>query len=73
VINRIIDWCAGNRFLMFTGTVVLTLWGVWAMTATPLDAVPDISDVHHESARAAAGSAHGVQHGGARIMREGMR
>jgi copper/silver efflux system protein len=45
MINRIIDWCAGNRFLVFTGTVVLTLWGIWSMTKTPLDAVPDISDV----------------------------
>ena len=45
MIARIIDWCAGNRFLVFTGTIVLTLWGIWAMTATPLDAVPDISDV----------------------------
>jgi Cu(I)/Ag(I) efflux system membrane protein CusA/SilA len=45
MISRIIDWCAGNRFLVFTGTVVLTLWGIWAMAATPLDAVPDISDV----------------------------
>jgi len=45
MISRIIDWCATNRFLVFTGTVVLTLWGVWAMTRTPLDAVPDISDV----------------------------
>jgi copper/silver efflux system protein len=45
MIGRVIDWCAGNRFLVFTGTVVLTLWGVWAMRATPLDAVPDISDV----------------------------
>src|SRR6266498_3141538 len=45
MINRIIDWCASNRFLVFTGTVVLTLWGIWAMTQTPLDAVPDISDV----------------------------
>jgi Cu(I)/Ag(I) efflux system membrane protein CusA/SilA len=45
MISRILDWCAGNRFLVFTGTVVLTLWGVWAMTVTPLDAVPDISDV----------------------------
>jgi Cu(I)/Ag(I) efflux system membrane protein CusA/SilA len=44
MISRIIDWCADNRFLVFTGTVVLTVWGVWAMTATPLDAVPDISD-----------------------------
>jgi Cu(I)/Ag(I) efflux system membrane protein CusA/SilA len=45
VISRIIDWCAGNRFLVLTGTVVLTLWGIWALTRTPLDAVPDISDV----------------------------
>jgi Cu(I)/Ag(I) efflux system membrane protein CusA/SilA len=45
VINRVIDWCAGNRFLVFTGTLSLTVWGIWAMTATPLDAVPDISDV----------------------------
>jgi copper/silver efflux system protein len=45
MIARIIDWCAGNRFLVFTGTVVLTLWGFRAMTRTPLDAVPDISDV----------------------------
>ncbi|MEZ5292044.1 MAG: CusA/CzcA family heavy metal efflux RND transporter [Vicinamibacterales bacterium] len=45
MITRIIDWCAGNRFLVFSGTVALTVWGVWAMTATPLDAVPDISDV----------------------------
>jgi Cu(I)/Ag(I) efflux system membrane protein CusA/SilA len=45
MIERIIDWCAGNRFLVFTGTLVLTFWGIWAMTATPVDAVPDISDV----------------------------
>src|SRR5882762_4064559 len=45
MIERIIDWCATNRFLVFTGTVILTAWGIWAMTRTPLDAVPDISDV----------------------------
>jgi len=45
MIERIIDWCAANRFLVFTGTLVLTLWGIWAITATPVDAVPDISDV----------------------------
>ena len=45
MINRTIDWCAANRFVVFTGTVVLTAWGIWAMTKTPLDAVPDISDV----------------------------
>ena len=45
MIERIIDWCTSNRFLVLTGSVVLTLWGLWAMTATPVDAVPDISDV----------------------------
>ena len=45
MIERIILWCASNRFLVFTGTAVLFVWGLWAMTATPLDAVPDISDV----------------------------
>jgi Cu(I)/Ag(I) efflux system membrane protein CusA/SilA len=43
--GRLIEWCAGNRFLVFTGTLVLTAWGIWAAAATPLDAVPDISDV----------------------------
>ena len=45
MIERIIDWCASNRFLVFTGTIALTVWGLWTMTVTPLDAVPDISDV----------------------------
>jgi Cu(I)/Ag(I) efflux system membrane protein CusA/SilA len=45
VIARVLNWCAANRFLVLTGTVVATLWGIWAMTRTPLDAVPDISDV----------------------------
>jgi copper/silver efflux system protein len=45
MIARIIDWCASNRFLVFTATVMLTAWGIWAMANTPLDAVPDISDV----------------------------
>ena len=43
--ERLIEWCARNRFLVFTGTLVLTAWGIWAAMATPLDAVPDISDV----------------------------
>jgi len=45
MIERIIDSCAANRFLVFIGTIVLLAWGIWAVTATPLDAVPDISDV----------------------------
>jgi copper/silver efflux system protein len=45
MIERIIDWCTSNRFLVFTATAMMTAWGIWAMTRTPLDAVPDISDV----------------------------
>jgi len=45
VIARWIDWCARNRFLVFTGTVGLVLAGIWAISRIPLDALPDISDV----------------------------
>jgi len=45
VIARWIDWCARNRFLVFTGTLLLVLAGIWALRHIPLDALPDISDV----------------------------
>jgi Cu(I)/Ag(I) efflux system membrane protein CusA/SilA len=45
VISRWIDWCARNRFLVFTGTLLLVLTGIWALRHIPLDALPDISDV----------------------------
>ncbi|HYL09654.1 MAG TPA: CusA/CzcA family heavy metal efflux RND transporter [Candidatus Acidoferrales bacterium] len=45
MISRVIDWCAGNRFLVFTGTLLLILAGVWSLRNIPLDALPDISDV----------------------------
>jgi Cu(I)/Ag(I) efflux system membrane protein CusA/SilA len=45
VISRIIEWCAHNRFLVFTGVLLLTLAGIWSLGHIPLDALPDISDV----------------------------
>lgn len=45
VIARWIDWCARNRFLVFTGTLLLVLAGIWSLRQIPLDALPDISDV----------------------------
>src|SRR6202051_2679160 len=45
VIARWIDWCVQNRFLVFTGTLLLVLSGIWALRHMPLDALPDISDV----------------------------
>jgi Cu(I)/Ag(I) efflux system membrane protein CusA/SilA len=45
MISRIIEWCAHNRFLVFTAVLLLTLTGIWSMGHIPLDALPDISDV----------------------------
>jgi Cu(I)/Ag(I) efflux system membrane protein CusA/SilA len=45
MIARWIDWCARNRFLVFTGTLFLVLVGIWALRRIPLDALPDIFDV----------------------------
>src|SRR6202163_3039748 len=45
VIARWIDFCARNRFLVVTGTLLLVLAGIWALRQIPLDALPDISDV----------------------------
>lgn len=45
MISRWIDWCARNRFLVFAGTLLLVLAGIWALRQIPLDALPDISDV----------------------------
>lgn len=45
MINWIIEWCAHNRFLVFTGTFLLVIAGIWSMQRIPLDALPDISDV----------------------------
>ncbi|MEO8051903.1 MAG: CusA/CzcA family heavy metal efflux RND transporter [Acidobacteriota bacterium] len=44
MIGRWIDWCARNRFLVFTGTLFLVLGGIFTMRRIPLDALPDISD-----------------------------
>ncbi len=45
MIARLIDWCARNRFLVFTGVFLLVLAGIWSMRHISLDALPDISDV----------------------------
>jgi copper/silver efflux system protein len=45
VISRWIDWCARNRFIVFTLTLLLVLTGIWSLRQIPLDALPDISDV----------------------------
>jgi Cu(I)/Ag(I) efflux system membrane protein CusA/SilA len=45
MIEKIIESCARNRFLVFTVVALLVLAGVYSVRHIPLDAVPDISDV----------------------------
>ncbi len=45
MIERTIDWCNANRFILFVGVLALVLAGVWSLNRIPLDALPDISDV----------------------------
>ena len=45
MIARILRWCAANRFLVFTGTVLVIAAGIWSMMHIPINALPDISDV----------------------------
>ncbi len=45
MIARLIDWCVGHRFLVFTATLLLVIVGIWSLQHIPLDALPDISDV----------------------------
>jgi len=45
MIARLIRWSIMNRFLVLLATVMLTGWGVWALARTPVDALPDLSDV----------------------------
>ncbi|MDY6979089.1 MAG: efflux RND transporter permease subunit [Pseudomonadota bacterium] len=45
MIERIIDWSLHNRFLVLLLTVILCGWGWYAVKNTPLDAIPDLSDV----------------------------
>jgi len=45
VIAQLIRWSIANRFLVLLATVMVAAWGVWAMLRTPLDAIPDLSDV----------------------------
>ena len=45
MLNTIIDWSARNRFLVILATLFITLTGIYALIKTPLDALPDLSDV----------------------------
>src|SRR5512137_2378003 len=44
MINRLIELCAENKFLVFLFLAVAVLFGVESLKSTKLDAIPDLSD-----------------------------
>ena len=45
MIAALIRWSLVNRFLVLLATAMIAAWGVWSVQQTPLDALPDLSDV----------------------------
>ncbi|MCF8208988.1 MAG: efflux RND transporter permease subunit [Rhodoferax sp.] len=45
MLAKLIDWSGRNRFLVLLSTLFIILWGVFAVLRTPIDALPDLSDV----------------------------
>ncbi|MGF1911409.1 efflux RND transporter permease subunit [Vibrio kasasachensis] len=45
MINTIIRWSINNRFLVLVASILLTLAGLYSVKNTPVDAIPDLSDV----------------------------
>ena len=45
MIAGLIRWSIANRFMVLLATLMITSWGIWSLSRTPLDAIPDLSDV----------------------------
>src|SRR5512145_3290815 len=45
MLNTVIEWSAKNRFLVLLATLFVTIGGIYAVLKTPIDALPDLSDV----------------------------
>ena len=44
MIEKIIDYCSRNRFIVILVYLIIAGWGIWAVVTTPLDAIPDLSE-----------------------------
>ncbi len=45
MLNSVIEWSLKNQLLVTVGLVLAILAGVWAVSETRIDAIPDLSDV----------------------------
>jgi len=44
MINKTIEICLKNRFLVIAAFALIIIWGFSAMNNTPIDAIPDIGE-----------------------------
>ena len=45
MLSKIIDWSSRNTFLVLLATLFVVIGGIYAVLKTPIDALPDLSDV----------------------------
>lgn len=45
MLGRIIEWSVSHKLLVLVATAAITAVGIWVMFRTPVDAIPDLSDV----------------------------
>ncbi|MCK4509626.1 MAG: efflux RND transporter permease subunit, partial [Desulfuromonadales bacterium] len=45
MLEHIIDWSIKNKYLVLLVTLFVTIGGIYTLTKTPVDAIPDLSDV----------------------------
>jgi Cu(I)/Ag(I) efflux system membrane protein CusA/SilA len=45
MIERLIRWSVENRAIILALAIIVGAWGAWATRQTPVDAIPDLSDV----------------------------
>ena len=44
MIEKIISWSTHNRFFVWIGILLIVIGGVWSVSTTPVDAIPDLSE-----------------------------
>ena len=45
MLKRVIEWSVNHKIMVLLATLVVVVAGTWAMFRTPVDAIPDLSDV----------------------------
>ena len=57
MINKLIELSLKNRVLVIAAYIGLGMWGWWALSATPIDAIPDYLTTRSSSSPTGLGTA----------------